>query len=106
MPIGGIESAIYGVEDLTLSTTFYDDFGLQAIKRTADEVIYRLEEGSRVILRKINDPSLPAAHYEGSGVRETIFGIDSREELEGYEADLRRDREVRRDPDGTLHFSS
>jgi hypothetical protein len=104
MPIGGIESAIYGVDDLTLATTFYNDFGLQAIKCTADEVVYRLEEGSRVILRKSDDPSLPAAHYAGSGVRETIFGIDSREELDAYAADLRRDREVRRDPDGTLHF--
>lgn len=104
MPIGGVESAIYGVADLQASATFYDDFGLQAIKRTADEVIYRLEEGSRIILRKIDDPSLPPPHYEGSGVRETFFGIDSREELELYEADLRRDREVRRDADGTLHF--
>src|SRR5262245_4201077 len=105
MPIGGIESAIYGVEDLQASATFYDDFGLQAIKRTPDEVVYRLEEGSRVILRRIDDPSLPAhaPNFSGSGVRETFFGIDSREELELYEADLRRDREVRRDPDGTLH---
>jgi catechol 2,3-dioxygenase-like lactoylglutathione lyase family enzyme len=108
MPIGGIESAIYGVEDLEASAKFYDDFGLQSIKRTPDEVIYRLEEGSRVILRKIDDPSLPplAPDYSGSGVRETIFGINSKEELAAYEADLRRDRSVSRDPDGTLHFVS
>jgi catechol 2,3-dioxygenase-like lactoylglutathione lyase family enzyme len=104
MPIGGVESAVYGVEELAASARFYDEFGLQAVVRNSHEVVYRLEEGSRVILRQANDPSLPPPHYDGYGVRETIFGIDSVQELEQYESDLRRDRSVRRDPDGTLHF--
>lgn len=105
MPIGGIESVVYGVEDLEASARFYDDFGLKAIKRGKDEVIYRLEEDSRVILRPIGDPSLPAHHYQGSGVRETFFGVDTREELDAYAERVGTDREVRRSEDGNrIHF--
>jgi catechol-2,3-dioxygenase len=105
MPIGGVESVLYGVADLTASTQFYDDFGLKAISRRDDEVVYRLEEGSRVILRAIDDPGLPPHHYQGSGIRETFFGIDSREELDAYAERLATDRDVRRSNDGnTIHF--
>lgn len=105
MPIGGVESVVYGVADMAASARFYDDFGLKAIRRTADEVVYRLEEGSRVILRPIDDPSLPPSHYEGSGVRETFYGIDTREELDAYAERIGVDREVRRSEDGNaIHF--
>lgn len=107
MPIGGVESVTYGVTDMAASARFYDDFGLQAIKRSDTEVVYRLDEGSRVILRLIDDASLPAPHYEGSGVRETIFGVDSREELDIYAERIGIDRPVRRSNDGnSIHFAS
>lgn len=105
MPLGGVESIVYGVADMAASTRFYDDFGLKSVRRTDDEVVYRLEEGSRVILRRIDDPSLPAPHYEGSGVRETFYGVDTREELDHYAERIGIDREVRRSDDGnTIHF--
>lgn len=107
MPIGGIESVVYGVDSIPASTMFFDDFGLKAIKKADDEAIYRLEEGSRVILRRIDDPSLPAPHYKGNGIRETYFAVDSREELDSYAARVGADREVRRSEDGnTIHFAS
>lgn len=105
MPLGGVESVVYGVTDLATSARFYDDFGLKAIRHTEEEVVYRLEEGSRVILRRIDDPTLPAPHYEGSGVRETFYGVDTREELDAYAERIGVDREVRRSDDGnTIHF--
>jgi len=105
MPLGGVESVVYGVADLAASTRFYDDFGLKSVRRSDDETIYRLEEGSRVILRQIDDPSLPTPHYAGSGVRETFYGVDTREELDQYAERIGVDREVRRSEDGnTIHF--
>ncbi|HWI85418.1 MAG TPA: VOC family protein [Sphingomonas sp.] len=107
MPIGGVESVTYGVADMAASTRFYDDFGLKAIERTDSRTIYRLDEGSRVILKPIDDASLPVPHYEGSGVRLTIFGIDTRDELDVYAERIRADREVQRSPDGnTIFFRS
>lgn len=105
MPLGGVESVVYGVSDLAASTRFYDDFGLKSVSRNDKEVVYRLEEGSRIILRKIDDPSLPPHHYVGSGVRETFYGVDTREELDEYAARIGTDREVRRSQDGNrIHF--
>ena len=89
MPIGSIESVVYGTDDIDAAVAFYDDFGLTLQSRSDTEAIYRLEEGSRVIIRLADDPSLPAPHYDGNGVRETIFGISSREELDAL-ADFSR----------------
>ena len=97
MPIGAVESVVYGTDDIDAAVVFYDDFGLSLRSRSADEVVYQLEEGSRVIIRREDDPSLPAAHYEGNGVRETIFGISAVEELDVLAESLSVDREVHRD---------
>ncbi|ABQ67926.1 Glyoxalase/bleomycin resistance protein/dioxygenase [Rhizorhabdus wittichii RW1] len=105
MPIGGIESVVYGVDDLDVSARFYDDFGLKAVRRSDAEVVYRLDEGSRVVLRHAEDPSLPPRHYDGCGVRETFYGVDSREELAHYAERIGADRELRWSGDGdTIHF--
>jgi catechol 2,3-dioxygenase-like lactoylglutathione lyase family enzyme len=106
MPIGAVESVVYGTDDIDAAVVFYDDFGLSLRSRSADEAVYQLDEGSRVIIRREDDPSLPAAHYEGNGVRETIFGISSHDELDALAASLSVDREVRRDAEGTIHFAT
>ncbi len=105
MPIGSIERIVYGVDNLAESTRFFNEFGLQCVSQKDDEVVYRLEEDSRVILRHIDDPRLPAHYYKGNGVRETIFGVDTKEELQKYAEELAKDREVKWDEDGkTIHF--
>lgn len=105
MPVGGVESLVYGVADLTASIKFYEDFGLSLARQSESEAVFRLEEGSRVILKKIDDPTLPAPHYEGSGVRETIYGVDTAEELAEYAERIGVDREVRwSDNRTTIHF--
>ncbi|HVW71358.1 MAG TPA: VOC family protein, partial [Steroidobacteraceae bacterium] len=106
MAILGIESAIFGVEDLDLCTRFWDDFGLVPVSRTADESVFEVASGSRVVLRRKSDGRLPAAYFAGSGVRETVWGVDTEESLEALVNGLARDREVRRDADGTVHFAA
>jgi catechol 2,3-dioxygenase-like lactoylglutathione lyase family enzyme len=106
MPIGAVESVVYGTDDIGAAVAFYEEFGLPLVSRSETEAIFRLDEGSRVIIRLGDDPSLPAPHFEGNGVRETIFSIGSREELEELATSLATDREVRRDGDGTIHFTS
>ena len=106
MPIGAIESVVYGVDDIDATVAFYDEFGLSLVARSDSEAVYRLEDGSRVIIRRADDLSLPAPHYEGNGVRETIFSITSQAELDSLAVSLAVDREVSRDDDGTIHFTS
>jgi catechol 2,3-dioxygenase-like lactoylglutathione lyase family enzyme len=106
MTILGIETAIFGVEDLAQSTQYLTEFGLPLQSKSATETHFRMEEGSNVILRNIDDPSLPRAIFQGSGARETIWGVDSAEELERLVDGLTTDRDVRRDADGSAHFYS
>jgi len=103
MAINGVETAIFGVDDLDLCTRFFTDFGLDAVSKTPTLTDFMLPEGSHVILRKADDPSLPSPYIEGLGAREVIWGVEHPSDRENIEAELKRDREVRKDPDGTLH---
>ena len=104
MAIVGIAELAYGVEDLALSTRYFEDFGLPVEEKLADRTTFRLASGSAVLLRRISDPLLPKACFAGSGVRETIFAVDTPEALERLARNLRGDRALRRDDDGSVHF--
>ncbi|MDO6965325.1 VOC family protein [Rhizobium alvei] len=104
MAIIGIESLIYGVPDLAESTRFFEDFGLVLAESDETYSHFQLDEGSHVVLRKVDDPSLPKSVLRDYGVKEVIWGVDKAENLEKLVASLAVDREVRRDADGTAHF--
>jgi len=102
--IVGIESLVYGVDDVGIGTNFFDDFGLPLLSRTDSTSTFQLDEGSKVVLRHRNDPALPSSALVGTGVREVIWGLDSSVNLTQLAADLASDRPVRHDADGTVHF--
>jgi catechol 2,3-dioxygenase-like lactoylglutathione lyase family enzyme len=104
MAILGVESAIFGVDDLERCAKFWRDFGLKPVASSADEHVFEVATGSKIVIRRRNDPALPAAYADKPGIRETIWGVDSPESLERLVADLSRDRGIRRDADGTVHF--
>ncbi len=103
MSILGVQTILYGVDDLEASARFYDDFGLQPLGRDARGADFGLPEGSRVLLRRSDDPALSPAFAPGPGAREVIWGADSAVSLEALAKSLSADREVTRDADGTLH---
>lgn len=103
MPINGVETTLFGVDDLGLCKRFFIDFGLAVEHEDPSSISFRLPEGSRVVLRAIDDPSLPSAYIDGCGVREVVWGVESQRDLDEIESDLKRDRSVVKDPDGTLH---
>jgi catechol 2,3-dioxygenase-like lactoylglutathione lyase family enzyme len=102
----GIETLVYGVEDVALSRRFFEDFGLVVEQATATEARFRLPEGSAVVIRSLDDPLLPASPIEGAGVRQVIWGVDSEQALEALAVDLSRDCSVRRGDDGTVYFQA
>ncbi|MDF2120255.1 VOC family protein [Roseiarcaceae bacterium H3SJ34-1] len=103
MAIVGVQSAIFGVDDLAACEKFFADFGLVVASRSADEIDYELTEGSHVVLRRSGDASLPKVFANGPGIRRVIWGVDTKEGLEAIETDLGRDRPVTRDADGTIY---
>lgn len=104
MAINGIESLIYGVEDLDRCTDFFIDFGLPLEHRSAGESRFRLAEGSAVVIRPLPDARIAGSAIVGCGVQEVVLGVDSERHLHALTEDLARDRAVRHDPDGTVHF--
>lgn len=104
MAIIGIETVLYGVDDVAECTRYFTDFGLPLEKRSDARAHFRLDEGSNVILKHKEDPAIPESGLVGTGVHETIWGVDRPEALEKLVAGLETDREVRRDDDGTAHF--
>jgi catechol 2,3-dioxygenase-like lactoylglutathione lyase family enzyme len=104
MAILGVAKAVYGVDDLDKSSQFFIDYGLCLQEKTALKTVFELDDGSQVILRKKDDPTLPKAWFDGNGIKETIWAVDTQESLDRLVAGLQADREVRRDNDGTAHF--
>lgn len=104
MAIMGVARAVYGVDDLDLCTRFFTDYGLDLREKSAEKVVFELEDGAQVVLRKKDDPSLPKPWFDGNGIKETIWGVDTADALEHLVDGLKSDREVRRDNDGTAHF--
>ena len=66
--------------------------------------VFEVATGSKLIIRHRSDPQLPPAYFEWPGARETILGVDTEANLETLLEDLGRDRQIRRDCDGTAHF--
>ena len=106
MAIIGIQSLVYGVEDVAECTRFFVDFGLPLVSGDAQESLFRLDDGSEVRIRLLADKRLPECALVGPGVWEVILGVDTHEALEALVKDLGRDRRVVSDADGVAHFLS
>ncbi|WP_374528640.1 VOC family protein [Novosphingobium sp.] len=104
MSILGVESVVFGVSDLAEHTRFWSDFGLPLESSSADETVFRIASGSRVILRPHGHVGLPVPDpFVGDGIKETVWGVDTAENLEKIAASLASEVAVTRDGDGTLH---
>ena len=104
MAINGVETIIFGAKDPRDLIRFFGDFGLVG-EHDDTSADFTLPEGSRVLVRKSDDASLPHAFLTGDGPREVIWGVDSQHAIEALEADLRSDYEIAKDADGTLHLT-
>jgi catechol 2,3-dioxygenase-like lactoylglutathione lyase family enzyme len=103
MSIVGIETIVYGVNDVVECARYFVDFGLPLVGKSESHAHFRLEEGSNVILRQIADSKLAKTSMKGTGVVETIWGVDRQASLDKLIADLSSDRKVTVDSDGTAH---
>ena len=104
MSILGIQSLIYGVPEVAESTRFFTEFGLPLERSSERESVFRLEEGSTVVIKPLEDATVPGGSLVDTGVKEVVLGVDTQAALDALQADLSRDRAVRAEEDGTLHF--
>jgi len=103
MKIIGVESVIYGAEDVDAATRFHVDWGLELTHKGPAGSDFKLPDDTTVHVRRSDDACLPPASVPGSTAREVIWGVADKATLEAIGAELSTDREVTADPDGTVH---
>ncbi len=108
MNIIGIEKIVYGVTDLAACSRYMSDWGFASRGTTSTGADFETAEKTLVSLRARDDASLPpiqhhSLFFSGSCGREVIWGADSASTLAAIGAELRRDRIVTEDAEGTLH---
>ena len=52
MAILGVESAIFGVDDIELCSKFWTDFGLTGVSRSAAQAVFEVASGSKVVVQR------------------------------------------------------
>jgi hypothetical protein len=104
VPIIGIESLIFGVDDLPACSRFFEDLGLPLARNGEETSHFQLANGSNVHLHPSNSPLLPAKRGNLTGVREVVWGVGSASSRDAMAEDLARDHAITQDGDGTIHF--
>lgn len=98
MNIIGIDALVFGVDDLTACREYLVDYGLTETAPGRFEAL----DGTAVLIAAAGDASLPPAPAPGCQLRKTVFGVADAAALQAIAAELARDREVRRLPDGSI----
>jgi len=102
MNILGPDSLVFGVDDVAGCVQFFTDYGLMPVDVSERGGRFEAADGTSVVIARRDDPTLPPPMETGSMLRKTIYGVADRQALEAIAAELGRDREVRRLPDGSL----
>ena len=98
MKIIGPDSLVFGVDDVEACAQYFTDYGLAP----AGHGRFTALDGTSVLIKARNDPSLPPALESGSMLRKTVYGVADEPTLDAIANELRKDREVERLDDGSL----
>ncbi|OYT89483.1 MAG: glyoxalase [Burkholderiales bacterium PBB6] len=93
MNIIGLDALVFGVDDLAGCRQYLIDYGLS----DAGDGRFEALDGTAVLIRAKDDPSLPADLGTASLLRETVYGVADVATLDAIEAELQRDRTVTRE---------
>jgi catechol 2,3-dioxygenase-like lactoylglutathione lyase family enzyme len=88
MSILGIDRITYGVEDVAKCRRFFLDWGLKLVRESADGLDFETLNGCEVLVRRTDDPRLPAPMEPGSTLREVIWGVQGAADLDRLRASL------------------
>ncbi len=103
MAFVGIDTVVFGAPDIKLARNLFSDWGLNRLRGNRASVAFETGIGSQVVVHQQDSPQLPPRMSGGSNLRELIWGVSSRKDLDGIAQELSRDRKVSADKDGTIH---
>lgn len=102
MSIIGLDTLIFGVEDVAACGRYLTDYGLEPVGVTAAGGRYEALDGTAVVIARSDDASLPPALKTGCQLRKTIMDVTNAVALDAIAKELGKDREVRRLADGSI----
>lgn len=102
MNIVGLDTLVFGVDDVGACTQFLADYGLAPTQLSADGARLEALDGTAVVLARADASGLPPALQTGCQLRKTVMGVADAATLDAIEAELSKDRTVRRLPDRSL----
>ncbi len=90
MNITGLDALVFGVDDPAACGQYLIDYGL----RDAGQGRFEALDGTAVVVRAKDDPSLPPAMGTASLLRETVYGVADEATLQAIATELSKDRTV------------
>lgn len=102
MNIIGPDALVFGVDDVAACAQYLTDYGLTPVGANAAGGRFEALDGTAIVLAHKDDPGLPPAMGTASMLRKTIYGVADQQALDAIAAELMRDREVRKLPDGSI----
>jgi len=102
MNIVGLDTLIFGVENIEECANYLKDYGLRPVNETSSGGRYEALDGTAVIIAKSGDESLPPKAENNSQLRKTVMGVADENSLMKIVNELRRDREVKELEDGSF----
>ena len=98
MKIIGPDALLFGVDDVATAETYLVDVGLTPVGDGRFEAL----DGTALIVKSNDDPSLPPALPTGNSLRKQIFGVVDEATVDAIAAELSKDRKVDRLADGSI----
>jgi catechol 2,3-dioxygenase-like lactoylglutathione lyase family enzyme len=102
MNIIGLDTLVFGVDDVASCARYLTDYGLTPVRLTEAGGTFEALDGTSVTLRHKDDATLPPPLGTASLLRKTTYGVVDAAALAAVGAELRKDREVRNLADGSL----
>jgi catechol 2,3-dioxygenase-like lactoylglutathione lyase family enzyme len=102
MNILGLDALVFGVDDVGGCTQYLADYGLRPVGAGPAGGRFEALDGTSILIRHKDDPSLPASLGTASMLRKTLYGVRDEATLASIAAELGKDRAVRRLPDQSI----
>lgn len=102
MNIIGPDFLVFGVDDVAACAEFLTGYGLEPSGITDKGGVFTALDGTGIIIRRRDDPNLPAPLASGSMLRQQVYGVRDASDVEAIANELARDRKVHRLADGTI----
>ena len=102
MNIVGLDSLVFGVDDVAACCQYLTDYGLLPKNVSAEGGEFEALDGTSIVIRHRDDASLPAPLATGSMIRKTIHGCADQATVDAIAEELGRDRAVTRLANGAI----